>query len=75
LTTVVLLLALMLLLVALQVPIAVAMALPGIAGFVSIVGIEPTLFMIGETTFSTVVSYTLRTASSATCAAGSRSRP
>ncbi len=58
-TTVLLLLALMLLLVALEVPIAVAMALPGIAGFISIVGIEPTLFMIGETTFNTVVSYTL----------------
>ena len=49
----------MLVLIALQVPIAVAMALPGIAGFTAVVGWQPTLFMVGETAFSTVNSYSL----------------
>lgn len=49
----------MLLLIALQVPIAVAMALPGVVGFASVVGWQPTVFMMGETAFSTVNSYSL----------------
>lgn len=51
--------AVMLLLIALEVPIAAAMALPGIAGFAWIVGWEPTLYMIGETTFGTLNGYAL----------------
>jgi C4-dicarboxylate transporter, DctM subunit len=51
--------AIMLLLIALEVPIAVAMALPGIIGFAWIVGWSPTLYMVAETTYSTVNSYSL----------------
>lgn len=51
--------AVMLLLIALEVPIAAAMALPGIVGFAWIVGWEPTLYMIGETTFGTLNGYAL----------------
>ncbi len=51
--------AVMLLLIALEVPIAVAMALPGIIGFALIVGWSPTLYMVAETTYSTVNSYSL----------------
>jgi C4-dicarboxylate transporter, DctM subunit len=58
-TIAIVVLSVMLLLVALQVPIAVAMALPGVVGFAWVVGWQPTLFMIGETTFNTVNSYTL----------------
>jgi C4-dicarboxylate transporter, DctM subunit len=58
-TTVVFAFIAMLILIACQVPIAVAMALPGIIGFASIVGWQPTVFMVGETTFSTVNSYSL----------------
>jgi C4-dicarboxylate transporter, DctM subunit len=58
-TVALIVLASMLLLVALQVPIAVAMALPGVLGFAYVVGWQPTLFMIGETTFNTVNSYSL----------------
>jgi C4-dicarboxylate transporter, DctM subunit len=46
-------------LIALQVPIAVAMALPGFIGFAWVVGWNPAIFMVGETTFSTVNSYSL----------------
>jgi tripartite ATP-independent transporter DctM subunit len=49
----------MLLLIALEIPIAAAMALPGIVGFAWIVGWEPTLYMIGETTFGTLNGYAL----------------
>lgn len=52
-------LAVMLCLIALEVPIAVAMLLTGVIGFVSVVGWDPTLFMVGETAFSTVNSYAL----------------
>ena len=52
-------LAAMLLLIALEVPIAVALLLTGVIGFLGVVGWDPTLFMVGESAFSTVNSYTL----------------
>jgi tripartite ATP-independent transporter DctM subunit len=52
-------LAAMLLLIALEVPIAVALLLTGVVGFLGVVGWDPTLFMVGESAFSTVNSYTL----------------
>ena len=52
-------LAAMLVLIALEVPIAVAMLVTGVVGFLSVVGWSPTLFMVGESAFSTVNSYTL----------------
>lgn len=52
-------LALMLALVALEVPIAVALGLVGVVGCLTVIGWEPTLFLVGETTFSAVNSYSL----------------
>lgn len=49
----------MLALIVVEVPIAVAMALPGIAGFLWMLGWDPTAYMVAETTFSTVNSYAL----------------
>jgi TRAP transporter, DctM subunit len=58
-TAAVIALAVMLVLIVFEVPIAVAMALPGIAGFLWMLGWEPTAYMVAETTFSTVNSYAL----------------
>ena len=51
--------AVMLALIALEVPIAVAMLVTGVVGCLSVLGWSPTLFMVGETAFSTVNNYSL----------------
>ena len=51
--------AVMLGLIALEVPIAVAMLVTGVVGCLSVLGWSPTLFMVGETAFSTVNNYSL----------------
>jgi C4-dicarboxylate transporter DctM subunit len=58
-TAAILALVAMLALIVVEVPIAVAMALPGIAGFLWMLGWDPTAYMVAETTFSTVNSYAL----------------
>jgi len=49
----------MLALIALEVPIAVAMLITGVVGCLSVLGWSPTLFLVGETAFSTVNNYSL----------------
>ncbi len=51
--------AVMLALIALEVPIAVAMLVTGVVGCLTVLGWSPTLFMVGETAFSTVNNYSL----------------
>ena len=51
--------AVMLALIALEVPIAIAMLITGVVGCLSVLGWSPTLFLVGETAFSTVNNYSL----------------